>query len=325
MAHMTLANKQVKLISGRAHPKLAKAVAKSLGIKLSKVELDNFANGEISCQIEESVRGYDVFVIQSHAQNVNDSIIEQALIIDAAKRASAQSITAVCPWLGYTRQDRKSHGREPIASRFVIDLLAKAGADRIISVDLHSGQIQGFFDGPFDHLIAMPVFVGYLKEHFTKNLVIVSPDAGRVKLSERYASQLGCEIAIIHKHRSVTQRNVAEARYLIGEVEGKDCVVIDDIIDTGSTLGPAAELLMKKGAKSITGIATHGLFSGPALERIEKSAFAKIIVSDSVPQKHDLTKTKIEVLSIAPLISDAIAAVVEGWSVSAIFEGRNQY
>jgi ribose-phosphate pyrophosphokinase len=316
---------QIKIISGRSHLKLSKQIAKQLGTSLTEVSLGDFANGEISCRIDESVRGCDVFVLQSHSGRVNANIIENALIIDAAKRASARSITAVCPWLGYTRQDRKSYGREPIASRLIIDILTQAGADRMISVDLHSGQIQGFFNGPFDHLIAMPIFIDYLKNNFKKDLVIVSPDAGRVKLSERYASILGCDIAIIHKHRSLTEKNVAEARYLIGEVAGKDCAVIDDIIDTGSTLGPAADLLMKHGAKSIVGIATHGLFSGPALERIEQSAFSKIIVSDTVPQKKDLSKTKIEVLSIAPLISDAIAAVVEGLSVSAIFEGRNQY
>ncbi len=317
--------RKIKILSGRSHPALAKQVAKRLGVRLTKIELGDFANGEIACQIEESVRGCDVFVIQSHVKNVNDNVIENALIIDAAKRASAKSITAVCPWLGYTRQDRKSHGREPIASRLVIDILTAAGADRMISVDLHSGQIQGFFDGPFDHLIAMPIFVDYLKKNFKKDLVIVSPDAGRVKLIERYASQLKCDLAIIHKHRSTTVRNTAEARYLIGDVAGKDCVVIDDIIDTGSTLGPAAELLKKNGAKSIYGVATHGLFSGPALERIKQSAFSEIIVTDTLPQEHDVTKTKIKVLPIAPLISDGIAAVVDGLSVSAIFGGKNQY
>lgn len=310
------------MLAGRSHPELAQQIAQKLGAPLSQAELGNFANGEINVRIDESVRGCDVFIIQTHGPKVNEQIIEQALMLDAAKRASAKSITAVCPFMGYARQDRKSYGREPIAAKLMVDILAKAGADRIMTVDLHSGQIQGFFDGPFDHLIAMPIFVERLKELSAENFVIVSPDAGRVKLAERYASLLGCDIAIIHKHRSKTERNQAESRFLIGDVKDKACVVVDDMIDTASTLGPAADLLVKNGAKTLYGLATHGIFSQPAQERIEESAFEKIIVTDTLPLQ--VKSSKIDVVSVAPLIADAIAAVFERKSVSAIFGGQNQ-
>ncbi|HET9850179.1 MAG TPA: ribose-phosphate diphosphokinase [Candidatus Saccharimonadales bacterium] len=315
------AGSQLKLLSGRAHSKLAEDIARRLGTALSPVELANFANGEISCRIEESVRGCDVFVIQPHSPNVNDHVIEQALLIDAAKRASARSITAVCPFLGYARQDRKSRSREPIAARLLVDILAKAGADRIITMDLHSGQIQGFFDGPFDHLIAMPILQNYLKRLPSKNLVVVSPDAGRVKLAERYSGGLNCDMAIIHKHRPPHKKNEVETKYLIGDVKGKTCVIVDDMIDTAGTICAAADLLRQNGAGDIYCVASHGLFSAPALERISKSSFKEVVVTDSLPQAG--TRSKIKVLSIAPLMADAITAVYEGTSVSALFGGNN--
>jgi ribose-phosphate pyrophosphokinase len=251
--------------------------------------------------------------------------MEQLLMIDAAKRASARSITAVCPFLGYARQDRKSSGREPIGARLIVDMLAAAGADRIMSVDLHSGQTQGFFDGPFDHLIAMPLFKRYIRENFKLDeVVMVSPDAGRVKMAERYSTALGCDLAIIHKHRSKTVKNQAEARYLIGDVEGKICITFDDMIDTAGTISTAAELLHKRGAKEVYSVSTHGVFSDPALERLEKSAFKKIIVTNTLPSAVAAAGGKIEVLSIAPLIADAIAAIFSDESVSALFEGNNQ-
>lgn len=309
------------MLAGRSHLKLASQIARRLKVPLSGVELGNFANGEISCRIEESVRGCDVFIIQTHYPNVNDHIYEQALIIDAAKRASAKSITAVCPFFGYARQDRKSRSREPIAARLTVDFLAVAGADRIITVDLHSGQTQGFFNGPFDHLITTPILQKYLTRLPKKNLVIVSPDAGRVKLAERYSSALGCDMAIIHKNRSASKRSV-ETKYLIGEVKGKTCVVVDDMIDTAGTICAAANLLAENSAADIYCVATHGLFSEPAIQRIEDSQFKKVIVTDTVPITL-AKKSKIEVLPTAPLIAKAISAVFEGKSVSALFGGHN--
>lgn len=320
----TVAQRQLKLLSGRSHLELVEEIAKRLDVQLADVKLGNFANGEISCRIQESVRGCDVFIVQTHTKDVNANIMEQALMIDAAKRSSARSITAVCPFLGYARQDRKSNGREPIAAKLVVDILARAGADRIISVDLHSGQTQGFFDGPFDHLIAMPIFCDYLKTQFKKDFVLVSPDAGRVKLAERYASILGCDIAIIHKHRSTSTHNSVEARYLIGDIKNKTCVIADDMIDTAGTICAAADLLAENGAKSIYGLATHGIFSDPALERINDSAFTKIIVTNTLPVHFAEAQKKIEVLSVAPLIADAIDAIFCGSSVSDLFGGQNQ-
>jgi ribose-phosphate pyrophosphokinase len=322
---MIVANeRQLKIISGRAHPDIAKAIAAELKVDLCEVELIDFANGEINARIMESARGDDVFVIQSHSGNVNDSIMEQAIIIDSAKRASAGSITAVCPFFAYARQDRKASGREPISARLIVDILVQAGADRIMSIDLHTGQIQGFMDGPFDHLIARPLLMDYLSKNFSKDeLVIVSPDAGRVKSAERYSNALGCRMAIVHKHRSTSSNNTVEARHLIGEVEGKTCVLVDDMIDTAGTLCSAAKLLTEYGAKDIYGVATHGLFCGPAKDRIDKSSFKKIIVTDTVPQDKD--SKKIIVLSVAPLIASAIKEVYSGGSISALFPGGNQF
>lgn len=317
--------RRIQLLAGRTHPKLAADVSDRLGIPLSDIVVENFANGEIRLRVNESLRGNDVFIIQSHAGHINEAIIEQLLMIDAAKRASARSITAVCPFLGYARQDRKSSGREPIGARLVIDMLTAAGADRIMSVDLHSGQIQGFFDGPFDHLIAMPVFKNYIREHYdVSEVVMVAPDAGRVKMAQRYSTTLGTELAIIHKHRSKTQKNVAEARYLIGDVKGKVCLTVDDMIDTAGTICTAADLLLKQGAKEVHGFSTHGVFSEPALQRLKDSSFSKIVVTDTLPAPAETADGKIETLTIAPLIADAIAAIYADESVSALFEGDNQ-
>lgn len=317
--------RELKLIAGRSHPSLANEIAECLNQDVCSINLGNFASGEISLRIGESVRGCDVFIVQTHSANVNDAIIEQALMIDAAKRSSAASITAVCPFMGYARQDRKSGGREPISAKLVIDILSQAGADRIMSVDLHSGQIQGFFNGPFDHLIARPILEDYMKEHFdTSKLVVVSPDAGRVKSAERFSSDLNCEMAIIHKQRSLVKKNTVEARYLIGDVKDKICVITDDMIDTAGTICAAADLLIENGAASIFGVATHGIFSEPAIERIEKSAFSQIIVTNTLPSANEEASSKIKVLSIAPLIANTIMAIYQGDSVSAIFGGKNQ-
>jgi ribose-phosphate pyrophosphokinase len=312
------------LVSGRTHPELAIEIGKCLDIELSKVTLEDFANGEIRVRFNESIRGDDVFIIQTHGALVHQAIFEQLLMVDAAKRASARSITAVCPLLSYARADRKAAGREPISARLIVDLLTVAGADRIMSVDLHSGQVQGFFNGPFDHLIAMPLFKKYVAEHFGTDVVFVAPDAGRVKLTERYSSTMGSPMAIIHKSRSTTKRNTVEAKHLIGDVKGRNCVIIDDMIDTAGTFTAAADMLKEHGAKTVYGLATHGIFSDTAYERIEASAFEKVVVTNTVPVDTKGRTKKVEVLSVAKLLADAIDAIATSSSVSAIFEGENQ-
>ncbi len=316
---------RLQLLSGRAHPELAAEIAAALGIELAGVKLGNFANTEISLRFHESLRGNDVFIIQTQGSRLHEAIFEQLLMIDAAKRASARSITAVCPLLSYARQDRKSFGREPIGARLLVDMLSAAGADRIMSIDLHSGQTQGFFDGPFDHLIAMPLFKKYVKAHFDSDLVFVSPDAGRVKMAERYSNSMGAGMAIIHKTRSSVKHNTVEAKHLIGKVAGRSCVIVDDMIDTAGTFCAAADILKENGAKSVYGLATHGIFSEPSLQRIEDSAFEKIVVTNTVPVNTDGITNKVEVLSVAQLLADAIDAVAHGDSVSALFEGQNQF
>jgi ribose-phosphate pyrophosphokinase len=319
-------NHGMQLISGRAHPKLAAEISEYLGIKLCDVQLGNFANGEISIRFNESLRGNDVFIIQTHGSLglTHSAIFEQLLMIDAAKRASARSITAVCPLLSYARQDRKSAGREPIGARLLVDMLATAGADRIMSIDLHSGQTQGFFDGPFDHLIAMPLFKKYVKTHLGSDFVFVAPDAGRVKMAERYSSSFSSGVAIIHKTRSTKEHNKVVAKHLIGDVKGRDCVIIDDMIDTAGTFCAAADMLKEKGAGKIYGLATHGIMSEPALKRIEASAFEQVVVTNTVPVDTKGITKKVEVLSVAKLLADAIAAISNASSVSALFEGQNQ-
>jgi ribose-phosphate pyrophosphokinase len=312
------------IISGRTHPDLAEEIAEHLGTNLSPVTIETFANTEIRVRFDESVRGDDVFIIQTHGHQVHQAIFEQLLMIDAAKRASARSITAVCPLLSYARADRKAAGREPIGARLLVDLISVAGADRIMSVDLHSGQTQGFFNGPFDHLIAMPLFKSYIAEHFGKDVTFVAPDAGRVKLTERYSSTLDSPMAIIHKSRSALEKNIVEAKHLIGEVKGKNCIIIDDMIDTAGTFCAAADMLKERGAKTVYGLATHGILSEGAPQRIEESAFEKVVVTNTVPvDTKGLTK-KVEVLSVGSLLAGAIEAVANSQSVSAIFDGQNQ-
>lgn len=315
--------RHMQIISGSSHPELAAAVAKKLGVPLNNPHLQHFANGEIKCQLSESVRGVDVFIMQTHCAPVNDALMEQAILIDAAKRASARHITAVCPLLGYARQDRKSSGREPITAKLVVDLLSVAGADRIVSVDLHTGQIQGFFDGPFDHLVAMPVLTDYLREHYGNDFVMVSPDAGRVKATERFAGRLGVDIAVIHKSRP--KNNEVEIKLdIIGNVKDKVCIINDDMIDTAGTICAASARLKKYGAKSVVVIATHGLFSDPAAERIAASDIDKIIVTDTVPRSEDPRLKDVEVVSVVDLLASAIEAIFQRRSVSELFDGDNQ-
>jgi ribose-phosphate pyrophosphokinase len=321
MSMEVVPTKRLELYSGRAHPALAEDIAAHLGVRLGEPNLRQFPNGEIHCRFNESVRGADVFIIQTHSGPVNDSIMEQCIMIDAAKRASAKRVTAVCPYYGYSRQDRKAEGREPITAKLVSDLLAAAGANRVVSVDLHSGQIQGFFDGPVDHLMAMPVQVEYLLDHEPESMVIVAPDAGRVKVAERFAQRLGADLAIVHKKRS---SGVVEAREVIGDVAGRRCVLIDDMIDTAGTIVAASEILVNRRAGEVWAMATHGVLSDPAVDRLKNSPIARVVVTNTLPVPPEKQIDKLEVLSVAGIIADALHNVFEDTSVSEIFDGDNQ-
>jgi ribose-phosphate pyrophosphokinase len=321
--------KRLALYTGRTHPELAHEVATHLGIELGHDNIVEFASGEVRCRFGESVRGTDVFVMQSHygadGRSVNDSIMEQLLMIDAAYRASAKRITAVCPFYGYARQDRKSEGREPITARLLADMFKTAGAKRMISIDLHSGQIQGFFDGPVDHLTAMKVLEDYVRQHANEP-VIVSPDAGRIKVAERMAQHLvdcGADLAFIYKRRPKGTANVAEAAEVMGDVEGRLCVLTDDMIDTGGTIVSAAELLLERGASEVWAMATHGVLSDPAVDRLKNSKLDRIVLTNTLPLPPEKQLDKIEVLSVAPLIAEALGAVFDDTSVSDIFDGDN--
>jgi ribose-phosphate pyrophosphokinase len=319
--------KKLHVVSGRANLPLAEEIAANLGVELGEANPTNFANGEIHSRFGESVRGMDVFIIQSHGANgdmsINDAIIEHLQMVDAARRASAKRITAVMPFYGYGRQDRKAEGREPITAKLVANMFAVAGANRLMSVDLHSGQIQGFFDGPFDHLVAMPVLVDYLRRNMGDDLVVVSPDAGRVKVAERYANVLHADLAIVHKRRVKGAKNAVEAKEVVGNVAGRTCVLIDDMIDTGGTLVAAAEQIVEQGARQVCAAATHGVLSGPAIDRLKNSVIAKVVVTNTLPLPTEKQIDKIEVLSVAKIIADAIDAVFEDTSVSEIFGGAN--
>lgn len=322
----TVSHHELHLVSGSINLPLAEAIADCLGVKLGETNLGEFANGEIHCQFGESVRGMDMFILQSHGEfegrTINDALMEHILMVDAARRASARRITAVCPFFGYARQDRKAAGREPISAKLMANLFRAAGADRLVSVDLHSGQIQGFFDGPWDHLTAMPILCDYF-DSLGDKLVVASPDAGRVHVAERYASASGADLAIVYKRRSTTTRNEVEAREVIGDVDGRTCVLIDDMIDTGGTLTAAAEQLMEKGAAKVCAAATHGVFSGPATQRLSDSVIEEIIVTDTLPIPPDKQFPKLKKVSVAPIIGDAIRAVFDNTSVSDIFGGQN--
>ena len=279
-------DKNLILVTGRAHPKLAAEVAEQLGIDVLETTAYDFANGEMYVRYTESVRGADVFVLQSHSNPVNQAIMEQLIMIDALKRASARSITAVCPLLGYSRQDKKHRGREPISCRLVFDLLTTAGADRNLSVDLHAAQSQGFFDGPVDHLIAMPVLVDYIRDRFSThldNVAVVSPDAGRIRVAEQWAQRLGGgPLAVVHKTRDITRPNQAVANRVVGDVAGKDCVLVDDLIATAGTIAGACNVRKAAGAKSVTVVATHGVLSGPAVDRLKNCGAREVVLTDTV-------------------------------------------
>jgi len=319
----TVTKKRLQLFSGRTNLALAEEVASHLGVELGDPELVDFPNSEVRCRFSESIRGADVFIMQSHAAPTNHSIMEQLLMIDAAKRASAKRITAVCPYYGYGRQDRKSAGREPISARLVADMLKVAGADRVLSVDLHSGQIQGFFDGPFDHLTAATVLESYLRQHAPADMVIVSPDTGRTKVMEKFASHLNAGTAVVDKRRDPLTGEVT-TRGVLGDVDGLMCVVVDDEISTAGTICQAADQVLKAGATEVWALATHGVLSDPAIDRLKNSLISRVVVTNTVPIPSEKQFDKLEVVSVAGVIADAIGAVFEDTSISEIFGGENQ-
>jgi len=317
-------SKRFMLFSGSANPALADEVANLLGVELGKVEHEVFPNGEIYVRYPESVRGADAFVIQSHCPPLNHHIMEQLVMIDALERASAKRISAVIPFLAYARQDRKSRPREPITARLISDLFVAAGADRLVSMDLHSQQIQGFVSKPYDHLTALPVFIEYLRSNVERPAVIVSPDTGRVKEASKYARAIDAGVSFIHKRRSVAEHGVVAALQAVGDVEGKHALIVDDIIDTAGTVAAAAELLMERGALSVRVMATHGVMSNPAAERIRNAPIEEVVITNTLPvpeEARDLPNLK--VLSIASILAAALKAIFTDDSVSEIFMGEN--
>lgn len=315
-------DKRLVLVSGRAHPALAQAVADELGIELVPVTAYDFASSEIYVRFDESIRGADVFVLQSHPAPINTWLMEQLIMIDAAKRASAKRITAVAPYYPYARQDKKHMGREPVSARLMADLFKTAGADRIMSVDLHAAQTQGFFDGPVDHLWAMPTLVDYVRTRIDPSeSVIVSPDAGRIKVAEQWGNRLGgVSLAFVHKTRDITRPNQATANRVVGDVQGKTAVIVDDLIDTAGTIAGAVRVVLEAGAKDVIIAATHGVFSGPAPQRLMDSGVREVVVTDTLPIAEEKKFPQLTVLPIAPVIAHAIDAVFEDGSVTELFE-----
>nr|WP_218909132.1 ribose-phosphate diphosphokinase [Nocardiopsis sinuspersici] len=313
--------KNLMLFSGRTHPSLVEEVAKELGIDVVPTRFDTFANSEIFVRYLESVRGCDAFVIQPHFDPVNESIMEHLIMVDALKRASAKRITVVTPFLGYARQDKKHRGREPISARLVTDLFRTAGADRMMAVDLHTDQIQGFFDGPVDHLFALPILADHIAGRVDPSgITVVSPDAGRVRTADRWADRLGSPLAIIHKRRDPDVANQVKVHEVVGEVEGRTCVLVDDMIDTGGTIVKASEALFEQGASKVLVAATHGVLSGPAAERLQNSRISEVIITNSLPVPEERSFEKLTQLSIAPLVARAISEVFTDGSVTSLFE-----
>ncbi len=314
--------KKLVLISGRAYPELAENVARELGAELIPTDARTFANGELYARFDESVRGCDAFVIQSHTHPINEWLMEQLIMVDALKRASAKRITVVAPFYPYSRQDKKGRGREPISARLVADLFKAAGADRIMSVDLHAPQIQGFFDGPVDHLFAMPVLLDHFKRTIDRDdLCVVSPDMGRVRVADVWSDKLDAPLAIIHKRRDPLVPNQVTVHDIVGDVKDKWCVLVDDMIDTGGTIAKAAEALKKNGARGVTIACTHAIFSGRATEHLSQDFIDQVVVTDTLPIPEEKRFDKLTVLSIAPLLAQAIHEVFEDGSVTSMFEG----
>jgi ribose-phosphate pyrophosphokinase len=315
--------KRMVFAAGRSSPELADEIAAHLGVTCADVEIADFANGEIYFRFEENVRGADVFIFQTHSQPINKQLMEQLIMLDAAKRASAKRISAVIPFYGYSRQDKKTRGREPITSRLVADILTVAGADRVLTVDLHTSQIQGFFDKPVDHLTALPLLADFLGKKFGDDLVIVSPDSGRVRVAEKFASRLHSAVAFLHKRRRPDQRNVSETLEVVGEVRGRRCVLVDDMIDTAGTITGGAQVLIDSGAEEVYAAATHGILSDPAVDRIKNAPIKEVVVTNTLPIPADKRLDNLTVLSIAPVIANTIQAVFSDESVSEIFQGEN--
>jgi len=316
--------KRLMLFTGSANPELATEVADLLGVELGNVSRKVFASGEISVSFQDSVRGADCFVLQSHFNPINFHIMEQLIMLDALERASARRITAVVPFYGYARQDKKGRPREPITARLMGDLLLTSGADRIVSVDLHSAQLPGLFRKPFDHITALPTFLDYISKSVDRPLTIVSPDTGRVKLASRYARRLDVEVAFVHKRRSVDEANVVAALQVVGDVKGRHCILMDDMIDAGGTICSAAELLKEGGALSIRAMATHGVFSPPAAERLRNAPIDEVVVTNTLPISDEIKDLpNLTVLSIAPSLAATLRAIFEDESVSSLFMGEN--
>ena len=318
-------NKRLVLLSGRSHPALGQEVADHLGVELCPVSAYDFANGEIFVRFEESVRGCDAFVIQSHTAPINTWIMEQLIMVDALKRASAKRITVIAPFYGYARQDKKHRGREPISARLMADLFKAAGADRLITVDLHTSQIQGFFDGPVDHLFALPLLAQHVSSRVDRDrITVVSPDAGRVRVAEKWTDILGAPLAIIHKRRDPDTPNEVRVFEVVGDVKDRVCVVVDDMIDTGGTIVKAADTLFDNGAAEVIVAATHGILSPPAAERLAASRVSEVVVTNTLPIPPERQFEKLTILSIAPLLAKAIYEVFTDGSVTSMFEETEQ-
>lgn len=314
--------KRLVIVTGRAHPELAEQIASELDTEIVHTDARTFANGEIYARYDESVRGCDAFVIQSHTSPINEWLMEQLIMVDALKRASAKRITVVAPFYPYSRQDKKGRGREPISARLVADLFKAAGADRIMSVDLHAAQIQGFFDGPVDHLFAMPVLLEHFKARLDPStLTVVSPDMGRVRVADIWSDKLGAPLAIIHKRRDPLVPNQVSVHEIVGEVEGRVCLLVDDMIDTGRTIVKAAEALKANGATGVVVAATHAIFSDPATEILQNEAIDSVVVTDTLPIPEEHRWDRLTILPIAPLVARAIHEVFDDGSVTSMFDG----
>jgi ribose-phosphate pyrophosphokinase len=325
---ITDGHKRLMVVSGRASGELAGKIADRLGVNLSPVTLKTFSNGEIYARFDESVRGADIFIVQSTCGNeaaginANDALMELLVMIDAAVGASAHRVIAVTPWYGYSRQDKKSAPREPITARLVARMMESAGSDRVLTMDLHAGQVQGFFHKPVDHMTATPILTQYIKDqHLKDDLVVVSPDAGRVKLAKKFAQKLGAELAILNKERPAHQ--VAEIGYVIGDVKDKTAILVDDMIDTAGTLCAAAQAVHDEGAKRVIAAATHPVLSGRAFENLENSPLEQIVVTDTIPLRPG-APDKIKVITVADILTDSIRRIFSDDSVSEIFAGENQ-